>query len=256
MDFVRPDTTPGFTMESLDFSLTFITGLQRGVESSMLRTETDWFDMMAILLSRLDDHPTNQGQFEVIASRCLEIWAVHQPGGEDLNLRIQVAVEERLYGKQLKMEEIGRCKAIRLTFNDPNTTQVFFEARKKLRMRRLKELAAAKTADQLPSLGSGKQLAAEGMIPAALVYDLTLAYLDTWTTRYSRQKLFPCCQAIHPRWKETCFCRGEERSKVLLSMRKKALQVKEKTETGTKEKTLKERLQEALRSFVKKRNQG
>merc|ERR1712126_126034 len=157
----------------------------------MLRTETDWFDMMAILLSRPDDHPTNQGQFEVIASRCLEIWAVHQPGGEDLNLRIQVAVEE-----------IGRCKAIRLTFNDPNTTQVFFEARKKLRMRRLKELAAAKTADQLPSLGSGKQLAAEGMIPAALVYDLTLAYLDTWTTRYSRQKLFPCCQAIHPRWKE------------------------------------------------------
>ena len=62
--------------------------------------------------------------------------------------------------------------------------QVFFEARKKLRMRRLKELAAAKTADQLPSLGSGKQLAAEGMIPAALVYDLTLAYLDTWTTRF------------------------------------------------------------------------
>ena len=42
MDFVRPDTTPGFTMESLDFSLTFITGLQRGVESNMLRTETDW----------------------------------------------------------------------------------------------------------------------------------------------------------------------------------------------------------------------
>ena len=74
--------------------------------------------------------------------------------------------------------------------------------------------------------------------------------------------------------KEICFCRGEERSKVLvgvlhhlmlstaynvciqLSMRKKALQMKEESETGTKEKTLKERLQEALRSFVKKRNQG
>ena len=41
-----------------------------------------------------------------------------------------------------------------------------------------------------------------------------------------------------------------------LSMRKKALQMKEETETVTKEKTLKERLQEALRSFVKKRNQG
>ena len=41
-----------------------------------------------------------------------------------------------------------------------------------------------------------------------------------------------------------------------LSMRKKALQMKDESETGTKEKTLKERLQEALRSFVKKRNQG
>ena len=41
-----------------------------------------------------------------------------------------------------------------------------------------------------------------------------------------------------------------------LSMRMKALQMKEESETVTKEKTLKERLQEALRSFVKKRNQG
>ena len=39
-------------------------------------------------------------------------------------------------------------------------------------------------------------------------------------------------------------------------MRAKALQMKEESETGAKEKTLKERLQEALRSFVKKRNQG
>ena len=108
-------------------------------------------------------------------------------------------MEERLYGKQLKMEEMGGARPS----GSPSTTptrrrqdiifilpfcsqriQVFFEARKKLRMRRLKELAAAKTADQLPNLGSGKQLAAEGMIPAALVYDLTLAYLDTWTTRF------------------------------------------------------------------------
>ena len=61
--------------------------------------------------------------------------------------------------------------------------QVIFHARKKLRLQRLKELAAARTADQLLSLRSAEQLGAEGVIPAALVQDLILAYLDTWTQR-------------------------------------------------------------------------
>ena len=61
--------------------------------------------------------------------------------------------------------------------------QVIFHARKKLHLQRLKELAAARTADQLLSLGAAEQLAAEGLIPAALVQDLILACLDTWTQR-------------------------------------------------------------------------
>ena len=111
MDIEHPDTTPGFEMESPSFVLTFVTGLQRGVESSMLEMDTDWytnhihiivlvafaddhhallllalsnihihnmddipypislpiprFEMMEIILSRLEDQPTNQGQFEV-----------------------------------------------------------------------------------------------------------------------------------------------------------------------------------------------
>merc|ERR1711971_258833 len=138
--------------------------------------------MMEIILSRLENEPTDQSQFEVLAANCLEIWAMQQPGGDTLHLRIKVEVEERLYGRQMKPKEVGRCKAIKLTFNDPSTTQVIFHARKK----RLKELAAARTADQLVSLRSAEQLAAEGLIPAALVQDLILVYLDTWTRRYSR----------------------------------------------------------------------
>ena len=81
----------------------------------------------------------------MIAASCLEIWAMHQPGGDTLHLRIkvgsklevkskvsaQVEVEELLYGRQgehlygrpVLGPELGRCKAIKLTFNDPNTTQ-------------------------------------------------------------------------------------------------------------------------------------
>ena len=81
----------------------------------------------------------------MIAASCLEIWAMRQPGGDTLHLRIkvgsklevkskvsaQVEVEELLYGRQgehlygrpVLGPELGRCKAIKLTFNDPNTTQ-------------------------------------------------------------------------------------------------------------------------------------
>ena len=61
--------------------------------------------------------------------------------------------------------------------------QVIFHARKKLKLRRLKDLAAARTADQLVNLRAAEQLAAEGLIPAALVQDLILACLDSWTQR-------------------------------------------------------------------------
>ena len=38
-------------------------------------------------------------------------------------LYLQVEVEERLYGRQVKPKDLGRWKSIKLTFNDPNTTQ-------------------------------------------------------------------------------------------------------------------------------------
>ena len=75
-------------------------------------------------------------------------------------------------------------------------TQVIFHARKKLQLQRLKELAAARTADQLLNLSAAKQLAAEGLIPTALVQDLTLACLDTWTQRLTEQKQINCLLLI------------------------------------------------------------
>ena len=84
MEGDHPDTLPGFMMQSQNFVLKFITGLQKGVVSKLLEMETDWlvcavpqvdvemfvliemlmlmfrFDMMEIMLSRLEDEPTNQ----------------------------------------------------------------------------------------------------------------------------------------------------------------------------------------------------
>ena len=91
MEGDHPDTVPGFMMQSQNFVLKFITGLQKGVVSKLLEMETDWlvqagsfvllmcilmpklmvnapltwrvvfrFDMMEIMLSRLEDEPTNR----------------------------------------------------------------------------------------------------------------------------------------------------------------------------------------------------
>ena len=51
MDMERPDTTPGFEMESPNFWLSFVTGLQRGVASSMLEMETDWYEKLMLNLA-------------------------------------------------------------------------------------------------------------------------------------------------------------------------------------------------------------
>ena len=104
----------------------------------MLEFETDWYDMMEILLSRLEDEPVNQDKFQDIASKDLENWALIQPGGDTLKLKIKVEMEEKLYLRQIlasttvvkpvnpTTRQLGSMKAIKLTFNDPNTTQATF----------------------------------------------------------------------------------------------------------------------------------
>ena len=97
MEQERADTVPGFTMQSENFYLKFITGLQCGVSSRLLEYETDWYEVMEIILSRLQDEQEDKERFEVIASRDLEYWAKMQPGGDSLNLKIRVMLEEKRY---------------------------------------------------------------------------------------------------------------------------------------------------------------
>ena len=127
----QPDTLPGFKMQSEHFVLKFVTGLQKGVCSTLLEFETDWYDMMEIILSRLEDEPADQEKFQAIASRDLENWALIQPGGDALMLKIKVDLEEKLYLRQIlnnsnsvvkpinpTTKQLGSMKTIKLTFSD------------------------------------------------------------------------------------------------------------------------------------------
>ena len=172
MEQERADTVPGFTMQSENFYLKFITGLQCGVSSRLLEYETDWYEVMEIILSRLQDEQEDKERFEVIASRDLEYWAKMQPGGDSLNLKIRVMLEEKRYFEP----PAGSRKALRLVFNDRFSTQVLFHVRKKVLMRSLVEIAAV----SVPDLVSGEEtLHAE--LPGHLIPEVRRALHNFWS---------------------------------------------------------------------------
>ena len=194
MEQDRADTVPGFTMQSENFYLKFITGLQCGVSSRLLEYETDWYEVMEIILSRLQDEPEDKERFEVIASRDLEYWAKVQPGGDFINLKIRVILEEKSYFEP----PAGSRKALRLVFNDRFSTQVLFHVRKKVLMRSLLEIAAV----SVPDLVSGEEtLRAE--LPGHLIPEVRRALHNCWTPRFFRTKIVraPC--------PASCSCRNK-----------------------------------------------
>ena len=61
------------------------------VSSRLLEYETDWYKVIEIILSRLQE---DKERVEVIASRDLECWAKMQSGGNSLNLKNRVVLEK------------------------------------------------------------------------------------------------------------------------------------------------------------------
>ena len=69
------DTNPGYALSSTGFSVKFVCAQQKKVVSYLLEYETDWYDMMEIILSRLEDEPADQDKFQAtcFSDRCLPI---------------------------------------------------------------------------------------------------------------------------------------------------------------------------------------
>ena len=140
----------------------------------------------------------NFRQLQVIASRDLENWALIQPGGDTLQLKIKVEMEEKLYLRQIltnstvvkpinpTTKQLGNMKAIKLTFSDRYSTQVVFHVKRKKAKKAasLRQLAAVAASNSLRSFGDASKMAEEGVLPAHLVQDLKDAWTNCWTQRF------------------------------------------------------------------------
>ncbi len=145
MDWLNIKTVPGFVMHSQHFELEFVAGFQGGFPNSYLEYQTNWYEVMDLLLSKFEEEPEVLEAFELVASKELEHWARGRSDGDPLHLRIQVTLEEKGYFLP------HRCmrKEVKVSFNDKFSTVVLLYVRKKVQLETLKGLAAAKVADYL-----------------------------------------------------------------------------------------------------------
>jgi len=139
------ESSPGYTLSSPSFSLTFLQARQLGEANYALEYETDWQEVMAILLSCLALHPSTSSQAAELASSRLEAWALLQQGGDLLQLRIRTRVKD----KPLGLRTSPTTKTLTLEFSDPRKTTITFEVVRRRQMMSLKRLGAAAVVENL-----------------------------------------------------------------------------------------------------------
>ena len=66
------NTVPGFTLQSENFMVKFISGFLDGVPSQLLEYETDWMEVMLIILDTLETFPTSVMTTQNILSGSLD----------------------------------------------------------------------------------------------------------------------------------------------------------------------------------------
>ena len=186
MDWLNIKTVPGFVMHSQHFELEFVAGFQGGFPNSYLEYQTNWYEVMDLLLSKFEEEPEVLEAFELVASKELEHWARGRSDGDPLRLRIQVTLEEKGYF----LPPRGMRKEVKVSFNDKFSTVVLLYVRKKVQLETLKGLAAAKVADYLHFESDCEDLD----IPRSLVPEILRGFRNCWTSRFYWAKVHsvPC----------------------------------------------------------------
>jgi len=176
------ETVPGYVLQSPNFLLKFVGGFQNGLVSHMLEYETDWMEVMVIVLDTLEQFPTSVKSVEVGLGQALEDWVASHPGAELLGIRVNVEIEEKAFFT----EPLGRKKIMRFGFTDKYMTEVVFYVKKKVVMKSLREICAAAIANTLQNWEDIGDLE----VPNTLTEDLMAAFNDNWTEGYHRDNLY------------------------------------------------------------------
>ena len=179
------DTIPGFTLKSPNFMVRFLAGYQKGLVSQILEYETDWMEVMVIILDMLEMFPNSVMTAQNILARKLKNWIISQPGAEHLNIKANAFLEEQVYFTP----PLGSKKSLKISFTDNYKTEVLFHIKKRTTMKSLKDLSVSAVVDNLKT----KEDIAKLEIPISLIANLVKEFGDDWSSRFYRNNI-SCCK--------------------------------------------------------------
>ena len=91
----KMETVPGFTLQSENFLVRFITGLQKKQVSKIVENETDWMDVFNIIFRNLEKFPFSLEKFYHILTEDMNSWITTLEGAPDM--KISVKILEKVY---------------------------------------------------------------------------------------------------------------------------------------------------------------
>jgi len=188
----RVDTTPGFTIHSKNFELKFIAGYQEGRVSRVLEHQTDWMEVMMIMLENLKEFPTSTAKATEGMANSLEDWINSHEGAEALNIKVLATTEEKAYFN----EPFGIKKSLQISFTDRFNTKVLFHVKKRKVITSLKELCAEVVADHLEK-EEDVERSVEGLeVPVTVRNEVLEACRNDWSSRYYWENVDFCDLSI------------------------------------------------------------
>ena len=176
------ETIPGFTLQSQHFIVKFVAGFTNGVSCKLLEYETDWTELMTIILEYLEMFPTSVKTVEEILAKAIDDWIILDWIAE--NIKSSVKMAEEVYFSP----PLGSEKSLTVSFPDVLKTEVVFHIKKKSIMKTLKDLGAAAVVENLRSENDIAKLE----IPVTLFLDLVKANRNDFSLKYYKSNI-NCC---------------------------------------------------------------
>jgi len=179
------ETAPGFTLQSSNFEVRFVSGFQKGVVSEIVEYETDWKEVMVIILDSLEMFPNSVVMTQSILARSLINWVHSHPGAEQLNIKANVTFEEKVFFTP----PLGSKKSLNILFSDNFKTEVLFHIKKRSTLKTLKHLCSSAVVDNLKK----KEDIIKLEIPISLISNLVKEFGNDWSPKYYRSNI-NCCK--------------------------------------------------------------
>ena len=179
------ETHPGFILQSKNFMVRFIAGLQNKQVSKSVQEETNWMDVIIIIFKNLEKFPMAVDKLHHFLTKDLNSWFKALEGAQHIDLKLSVKIEEKVFF----IQPYGSKKSFKISFHDNLNTEIIFHIKKKNSMKSLKDLGAEAVMDSLKNDESIIKLG----IPRTLTRDLLRASMNDWSPKYYRSHVCNCC---------------------------------------------------------------